>query len=71
MFYTKFVHDVTFLLTRFHLMGGADIVSSLQDPKYKIDYHPAESPVLPVPSLSCLRCFSTLQATVDANCREN
>lgn len=33
-------------------MGGADIVSSLQDPKYKIDYHPAESPVLPVRSLA-------------------
>lgn len=52
MFYKKFVHDATCLLTRFHVMDGADIVSSLQDPKYKIDYHPAESPVLPVRSLA-------------------
>lgn len=30
--------------------GGvvADVASSLQDPKYRIDFHPAESPVLPV-----------------------
>lgn len=30
---------------------AADVASSLQDPKYKIDFHPTESPVLPVRSV--------------------